>query len=128
MPFDGVRVDGLRDLQRAFARFGVEEKKALRDGLASAAEPVRVRATELADERIRNIGPEWDQMRIGVTTKVVYVAPARRRRAGHTSLSRPNLAPLLMDRAMSPALEETEPEVVELLDAVLGRLGDEWAV
>lgn len=125
MPFQGVRVSGLRELELAFARFGAEEKKALRAGLASAAEPVRARAVELADQNIRNIGPEWDQMRTGVTTKVVYVAP-RHRRSGRPGYVRPNLAPLLMDRALSPALEENEPKVVELLDAVLGGLGEQW--
>jgi hypothetical protein len=128
MPFDGVRVDGLRDLQRAFAKFGTEEKKRLRGALADAAEPVRARAVELADANIRNIGDQWDQMRVGVTSKVVYVAPKQRRRRGaRVGSGRPNLAPLLMDRAMSPALEETKPQVIDLLDGVLGRLGDEWA-
>jgi hypothetical protein len=127
MPFTGVRVSGLRDLDRAFAKFGRDEKQALRGALASAVEPVRKRAEELADQNIRNIGPAWEQMRVGVTTKVVYVAPSRRR-GRNPNLARPNLAPLLMDRAMSPALEESIPEVVELLDGVLGRLGDEWAL
>lgn len=125
MPFAGVRVSGLRDLERAFARFGEHEKRELTLGLALAAEPVRKRAEELADENIRNIGPEWSAMRTGVTTKLVYVAP-RHRRAGRPGYVRPNLAPLLMDRAMSPALEENEPHVAELIDQMLGRLGEEW--
>lgn len=126
MPFEGVRVSGLRELNRAFARFGAEEKKALTGALASAAEPVRARAVELADANIRNIGPVWDQMRTGVTARVVYVAP-KQRRGRNPNLARPNLAPLLMDKALSPALEETEPQVVELLDGVLGALGEQWA-
>ena len=126
MPFEGVRVDGLRELNRAFAKFGAEEKKALTGALADAAEPVRARAETLADQNIRNIGPDWDQMRTGATTKLVYVAPARRR-GRNPNLARPNLAPLLMDKALSPALEEAMPEVVDLLDGVLGQLGDEWA-
>jgi hypothetical protein len=125
MPFEGVRVRGLRDLERAFARFGAAEKKMLTASLAAAAEPVRVRAQELAASRIRNIGPRWQEMRVGVTTRLVYVAP-KHRRGRNPNLARPNLAPLLMDRAMSPALAEKEAEVVGLLDAALGALGDEW--
>lgn len=126
MPFDGVRVSGLRELERAFARFGAAEKKTLTVSLAAAAEPVRARAEELAGTGIRNIGPRWQQMRVGVTTKLVYVAP-KRRRGRNPNLARPNLAGLLMDRAMSPALEEKQIEVVGLLDAAFAGLGDEWA-
>jgi hypothetical protein len=124
MPFDGVRVRGLRELEQAFARFGAAEKKMLTASLSAAVEPVRARAQELAASEIRNIGPRWQEMKVGVTTKLVYVAPRARRRRGSP---RKNLAPLLMDRAMSPALEEKTPEVIGLLDEVLGGLGDEWA-
>ena len=124
MPFDGLRVQGLRELEQAFARFGAAEKKMLAGVLASAAEPVRERAQELASHNITNIGPRWEQMKVGVTTKLVYVAPRARRRRGSP---RPNLAGLLMDKAMQPALDEKAPEVESLLDVALGELGDEWA-
>lgn len=118
-----VRVHGLRELNRAFARYGAEEKKALQASLKAAGEPVRTRAEDLAAANITNIGPDWSQMRVGATTKVVYVAPKRRR---NPNLRRPNLAPLLMDSALSPALEETEPEVVALVGGVLDMLGERW--
>jgi len=117
-----IRVQGLRELSTAFGRLSAELKAELKAELAAAAEPVRARAEALATSEIRNIGPTWSRMRVGVTPGVVYVAPKSRRRRGSP---RKNLAPLLMDRAMQPALEQEEPEVVGLLDAMLGRLSDE---
>ena len=127
MPYAGVRVDGLRDLDRAFALFGKEEKKKFRVRLAEAAEPVRERAQELADENITNIGSEWSEFRIGVTTKAVYIAP-RHRRSGHASYVRPKFGGLLMYEAMSPALEENKTAVADNIDSMLGELGDLWAL
>lgn len=123
MPFVGVRVQGLRELQRAFAQFGAEERRALRSGLAAAAEPVRVRAEELALADIDNmrLSPRWAQMRIGVTQPVVYVAPRARRRQGSP---RPNLAGLLMGRSMEPALDQERDEVVSLVDQLIGVVVD----
>lgn len=119
---DTVRVQGLRELQSAFARIGGEVQGEIREGLVKAAEPVRGRAETHAVQEIRNIGSAWSRMRIGVTTKLVYVAPAMRRRRG---TPRPNLAPLLMNRAMQPALDESAPEVVAALDFVVDRLAGE---
>lgn len=117
-----VRVQGLRELNAAFGRLSVELKAELAAGLAAAAEPVRSTAEQLAGSNIRNIGDQWSQMRVGVTSKVVYVAPKRRRRRGSP---RPNLAGLLMDRAMQPALEEKAVEVYTLVDVMIGRLAGE---
>jgi hypothetical protein len=117
-----VSVKGLRELSRAFGKLSVELKQELRETLAAAGDPVRARAESLASSEIRNIGDHWSRMRLGVTTSLVYIAPASRRRRGS---KRPNLAPLLMDRAMQPALDQEAPAVVGLLDAMLGRLSDE---
>lgn len=125
MPFQGVRVNGLRDLERAFARFGAAEKEMLTASLSAAAEPVRARSEELASSEIENIGPRWQRMRIGVTTKLVYVAP-KSRRGRNPNLARPNLAPLL-DHSMTEALTQETPTVIGLLDEALGSLGDIWA-
>lgn len=122
MAVGAVRVEGLRDLNRAFARLGAGVKKELVGELALAAEPVRAAAVELAVSGIRNIGPTWSQMRVGVTQSLVYVAPKARRRRGSP---RRNLAPLLMDRAMQPALDENQAEVVGRLELMVDRLGGE---
>lgn len=117
-----IRVKGLRELSSSFGRMSVDLKAELRGELAAAAEPVRSTAEQLAGSNIRNIGDQWSQMRTGVTTSLVYVAPKRRRRRGSP---RPNLAGLLMDRAMQPALDEKASEVYGLVDVMLGRLAGE---
>lgn len=128
MPGAGeIRVQGLRELNSAFGRLSAQLKAEIKGELSAAAEPVRARASDLASSEIRNIGDLWSQMRVGVTTSLVYVAPKQRRKRGHAGprYARPNLAPLLMNRAMQPALDEKTPEVVSLLDVMLGRLSDE---
>lgn len=127
MPAGEVRVQGLRELNAAFGRISTQLKRDRASELAAAAEPVRARATDLAGSEIRNIGDQWSQMRIGVTTKVVYVAPKQRRKRGHSGAryGRPNLGTLLMNRAMQPALDEKAPEVYGLIDVMLGRFAGE---
>lgn len=119
-----VRVEGLRDLNRAFARLGASVKKEMVGELAAAAEPVRAAAARLANQGIRNmpLSPRWSEMKVGVTQSLVYVAPKARRRRG---TPRPNLAPLLMDKAMQPALDDNQAEVVARLELMIDRLGGE---
>src|SRR5262245_51912125 len=106
-----IHIRGLRELDAAFAAASKAEQKGLRLGLAEAAEPVERDAERLARERISRIGEAWPQMRIGVTSRLVYVAPRQRARSGNPNLKRPNLATLLLGRAMTPALEVNAGEV-----------------
>lgn len=74
--------------------------------------------------RIRNVneGDRWSEMRIGFTRSaaVMYLAPkARRRRGSPKTRARPNLANLLMDKAMQAALDLQQGEVVRRLDDVV---------
>ena len=119
-----VHVNGLKEMQRAFTRADKDLKKDLRSTLRKVAEPVRSDAAQLAVGEIANIGPEWSQMRTGVTNTGAYIAPRRRRRAGSR---RPNLASLLMDRAMQPALDananDVENAIGEMLDDICTRWG-----
>jgi hypothetical protein len=55
-------------------------------------------------------------------TALAYVAPVKRR-TSNARRKRKNLADLMMDRAMEPALEENETRVRETLEDVLDRLG-----
>lgn len=119
---DAIRVQGLQELSRAFGRISADLRAEVRSELAAAGEPVRARGESLARSDIRNIGDRWSQMRIGVTSSLVYVAPKARRRRGSP---RPNLAPLLMDKALQPALDQSAPEIVAHMDAMLGRLAGE---
>src|SRR5690242_2565980 len=103
-----VHVEGLRELQRAFALISNDLRRDLRKQLAAAAEPARSRAESLAVSSIRNIGGKWSRMRLGVTTSAVYLAPKAHRAGGSP---RPNLGPLLMKDSMLPAATETLPEI-----------------
>ena len=126
MPAEGaVRVRGLRELNRAFARADRKLRLEKNDALRRAAEPVREEAEQLAVAEIPRIGDAWSRMRVGVTTKVVYVAPFERgQRRGNRK--RPNLAGLLMNRAMQPALDMHRSEVIERVDDLLADVGREW--
>jgi hypothetical protein len=117
-----VVVRGLRELQRDLGRYAVDVKKDLRRELQTVAEPIRTKAQGLAVSNIRNIGPTWERMRIGVIARGVYLAPKSRRRGGSP---RPNLAPLLLDKAMQPAVDGSEAMVVAALEVMLDRVGAE---
>ena len=122
MATGSVKVKGLRELNRAFKAMGKDVQKETREELRSLGEPVRAAAEQLSVARIRNIGDRWSTMRVGSTTKLVYVAPKARPRG--TGTPRPNLAPLLLGRAMEPAVEASEPAVMAGLEAMLDRLGN----
>jgi len=123
-----VVVQGLGGLQRAFEAAGKEFSKEIRQDLIDVAEPVRVEAERLAVAGISHIGVPWSRMRAVARRNLVYVAPVERGRASRRNLRirRPNLADLLMDRAMQPALEAKTGEVVERFDLFLEHLGENW--
>ena len=108
-----VAVRGLRELDRAFKELEKGVRTELRKELQTVAEPVRSAAEELAAGRIRNIGERWSEMKVGVTSRTVYVAPKARRRGGSP---RKNLAVLLMVRSLEPALEYKKEQVVRGLE------------
>lgn len=118
--FAGVRVDGLRELQASFALISDGLKADLTEQLARASAPAQMESEHLAISNIRNMTLPWSSMRLGVTTNAVYIAPGMRRRGGSP---RPNLAGLLLKRAMLPGVEHAIPAVRERLDAWLDALG-----
>lgn len=92
----------------------------------------------------RQKSADWTQMRVGVTTRLVYVAPQQRgsRAAvthrvslfgGRVKLGknlgphRPNLATLLMERAMSPALDANIGRVEREFGDMLDKVGADWS-
>lgn len=117
-----IVIRGLSELQRDFKKLSKDVSKEIRTGLKDAAEPVRAKAQENAVGKISHIGSVWPVMRIGVTGRSVYVAPKAR---PHGGSARPNLAGLLMDQAMVPAVESEQDHVVERLDDVLAGLAGE---
>jgi hypothetical protein len=121
-----VVVDGYRELLRAFSVADKTLSKELRSGLRDAAEPVRSDSEALAVARIPNIGLPWSRMRVGITTRSVYIAPRQRGARGRSTRKRPNLAGLLLGRAMEPALDANIASVSESVDDVLATVGRAW--
>lgn len=129
-----VAVRGLRELQIAFALADEKLAKELTAALKDAAEPIRLEAEHLTTTKIRNIlSPtaevDWWRMRIGVTRTSIYVAPNERGRFTKRNprrYARSKLAPLLLGKAMEPALDHNQERVVDAIEHVLGTVGRVW--
>jgi hypothetical protein len=122
----GVHVDGLADLNRALRRTDRDVRLGVRKELRGVAEPVRRTAEIRADGEIRNVEGDWSRMRVGITTDSVYVAP-RKRGVKKGSRKRKNLAPLLMARALQPALDQHAPEIEREFGQMLDRVADNFS-
>lgn len=122
---EAIRVIGLKELSRDFKRMSKELSDELVGELKDAAQVVADDAEQLALTRIRNMprSPRWAGMRIGVSRAqgLVYVVPAARSKR---RIKRPNLAALLLDEAMDPAVEKNASKVVDRLDDMLGRIAN----
>ena len=123
-----VQVEGLADLNRALRRADKQTKAGVRKELRGVAEPIRADAQSLAGSQIRNIGGDWSKMRVGVTTDSVYVAPRKRGiKRRDDPKKRRNLAPLLMDRAMQPALDNHADGIQHEFEQMLDRVADNFS-
>lgn len=126
-----IRVEGLRELQRAFRLAGTGIDKDLREGLKSAAEPVRADAENLTRSRIsgmrRGVIP-WHSMRTGITHDLVYVVPAQRgiKGRGRERFRRRNIAPLIVERAFGPAMNANRARVLREVDDLLEDMARLW--
>jgi hypothetical protein len=126
-----VAVRGLRDVQRGLKDAEKEVRLGFRKELRAVAQPVADDAAIRAASSIRRIGPDWFKMRVGVTQTSVYVAPrergvAPRSGARRQTDKRPNLAPLLMDRAMQPALDAHGAQAEKAIEQALDRMCDRF--
>ena len=121
-----LAVKGYTELARTFQHAPRDVNKAYREELRTIGEPTRLTAEELAVSSIRKIGHDWSRMRTGITTRVTYVAPRERGAKGRGGSRRPNLARLLMERAMQPALDRNRGQVEHDFDVMLGRLVNSW--
>jgi hypothetical protein len=127
VPVEALRVEGLRDLHRAFRVADKDLTKELRSSLRKVAEPVRADAETLASAGIRRIGIPWSRMRVGVTQTTVYVAPRKRGAGrGRDPRSRPNLFDLLLQRSLEPALARNETRIVNEMEQMLGSVAKAW--
>jgi hypothetical protein len=125
-----LAVKGYRELLRADARATKETKLGVRRELRVVAEPVRRDAQSLALAEIHNMptSPKWAVMRVGVTQRAVYIAPKQKGTRGRGPRRRPNLADLLLDRAMTRALTQDAGQVEVGMSRLLDEIGHSWAV
>lgn len=123
-----VQVKGLAELNRAMARAPKTLKREYRAGQRRLGEPVRATAESRALAEIGRMprSPAWGRMRTGLTTRLVYVAP-RKRGSKRGPQKRPNLAGLLMDRAMQPALDQHEADIARQFEGFLATMERDWA-
>ncbi len=120
-------VNGFEELQKSLRLSGPAVQKAMNDGLKAGAEPVRALAGLYARERIsgmkraRRTPAPWSIMRVGVTTRSVYVAPVERGLKGPFDLPgrRPNLFNLLLEKALYPASDAGAPLVAQAVEVLI---------
>jgi hypothetical protein len=123
-----VLVEGQADLFRALAKADRESRLFVRREFRSIAKPVADDAEQLALARIRNmpLSPKWAKQRIGVTRRLVYVAPRQRGTRGRGRGRRPNLAELLLSRAMNPALHMNEGRIRRSVERAFDDITDHF--
>lgn len=118
----------MRELQAALAKADRQTRGLVRGEFKRVAEPVRRDAEGLARDRIRRVTEPWARMRVGVTRKVVYVAPRQRgvKTRGADPRRRRNFGGLLMARAMEPALQQNQAGIVREVEGMLDRIADDF--
>jgi len=131
-----VVVEGLRDVNAAFAKTDRDLRLGWRAGMRQVAEPVKRDASASAMSEIPRMSAkkkvDWSKMRVGVTCIVVYVAPRQKGTRGRGPRSRgantgpPSFGDLLMDRAMQPALERHEHEITARFENLLDHVADNF--
>jgi hypothetical protein len=105
----GLRVEGLRELNRAFAQASKDVNREMRAELRAVAEPIKRVATGLAQASLSNLGSgRWSKFRIGVTQTAVYMVPSARNR---TKRHRPKFGVALLEKAMIPAVKSKEGDI-----------------
>lgn len=121
-----VRVENLRNVNRAFNAINAELGGDLSDGLERAAQPVKATAEALAVHRIHNLhrSPKWAEQKIAVSkaTALVRMFPVKRS-TKVANRKRPNFSGLMFGRAMEPALQQNTLKVTREVDQLLSRLG-----
>lgn len=114
-----IRVRGLRELQRDFKKMSGDLSKEVDRELKEAA--------GIVAEEARSLFSSYDSRSAsGFRPRVkgfgrAFVEQSRRRTTG----KRPDYGALQMRRALLPALGSKQAEVIERLDKMLGRLGDD---
>lgn len=133
---DAIRVEGLRDLVRAFQVANREVAKDVRVAIEEAGEPIRQQAQALVRSEISGMARSrvpWYSIRTGVERNTIgYIVPQQRGvsgRAGRIAQNkrgRPNLAPLIAEREERARDANTDRVVDEFTDA-LDRVARVWS-
>lgn len=128
MANDVIRVEGLRELERAFRLVSKDETKLLRAGIKGAAQPVKLAAEGKAISSIRRMphSPKWAVMRLGYARNLVYMVPKQKGVRGRGPRARRNLSQLLLNRSMIPAVEQNRAAVERAVQHVLDTVGRQW--
>jgi hypothetical protein len=130
---EAVRIEGLRELERAFKLYGRGLERGVREALEAGAEPVRQDAQSLALVEIPRIQlpsttVPWHRMRVGVTRRTAYVAPEQRGdKSRRASRKRPRFGTKLLTEAMEPALDRNIPRVEREFEVALTDLARRWS-
>jgi hypothetical protein len=124
-----VRIEGLRELERAFKLYGRGMEKGIREALEVGAEPVRrdAQSAALPVVGLSKLVPPWSQMRVGVTRRTAYVAPARRGTGKARFKQARAFKARLLDRAMEPALGQNISNVEREVAEALNDLARRWS-
>jgi hypothetical protein len=112
-----VKVRGLRELQRDLRKMDGDLDKEVKAELRAAAEIVAV------DARARFV-PVDARSAAGYRPVVRVRGAAVEQKYRRTTGQHPEFGRLQMTRALEPALDAKQGEVVQRLDKMLGRLGD----
>jgi hypothetical protein len=120
-------VEGYTGLMRALAQADRDVRLGVRRELRGVARPVQQDAQQLALSTIAGMprSPRWAGMRIGIIRTSVYVAP-RQRGVKSGPRKRPNLANLLMNQAMQPALDRNTARVEAGFEQMLDTIADKF--
>lgn len=126
MPQQLVTVKGFRELQRLYALADKESKKEMKTLERELAKPVQVDAEATAGTRITRIRPDWAEMRIGITQKLIYVAPKKRGVKPGSPRSRRKFATLMNARVMEPVAERWRPQLVQRTERLFNSIARRW--
>lgn len=114
MPFKPVEIEGLAQLKRSLHEVSGGIEKNLTADLKEAARPAKDIAERLALSKISGMKRSrvhWNEMRLGVSGSIVYIAPKQRGAKRTPARRRPNLSSLIVEKAINPALEVSEHRI-----------------
>ena len=138
-----IHVRGLDELKAKLRRAGDGIPRDFTKELQTALQPAGEAAHGLAVSEISHMHDRpWSKFRVVAKSKGAYMAPSQRgtsskqsraqRRGRYSKMSgsrlastgRPNLAPLLLTRAMEPAFEATKPLLIARMNVVFAKYLD----